>query len=366
MDSHLLFKFQYFTWNDPDGGVTIDRHTEVIKKLGKVWWGRTTAISRDRADALGAQIRDGTLTYAFLYATAVPSEIHSDGNLWYRAKVVGITLGKPDSIEMIPEYYRDRDLELYCLLSEIEPLAFSAGSIPRVPGQTAVRHVAYTGSPIPANLVAFNDPAKKICVPRTEREEAVDDLPYSGVQERTQPAGDLSMRVIDLQDELLQLKDEVAQLRTYKDFYNKILNTDYLFSSEKFFETWIQENMHKMCPEIEIIDRQPVASWPDGKFGRLDLLAFNKETKGIVVIEVKTRKRSKKSGYDQFVRYTTWARRNIESLRKKYRDYDVNPTVEPSFLIITDYIDDEMQAICRDQGIALIHIFGGLGVDRAA
>jgi hypothetical protein len=78
-------------------------------------------------------------------------------------------------------------------------------------------------------------------------------------------------------------------LREYRELYRRILDTDYLFSSEKFLETWLNENIHKIMPELEIIDQQPTLSWPDGNFGRLDLLAKNKETKDIAIIEVLSR-----------------------------------------------------------------------------
>lgn len=119
-------------------------------------------------------------------------------------------------------------------------------------------------------------------------------------------------------------------------------------------------------PELEIIDRQPTASWPDGKFGRLDLLAINKESKDLVIIEVKTRKRSKSSGYDQFVRYVSWAKRNRSLLAEKYKARGLEPTEDPSFVIITDYADDEMKTICRDHGIQLIVLVGGISFERAA
>ncbi len=369
LDAHLLFKFHHFPWGDSSAGVTIDKHIEVIKKHGKVWWGRTTGISREKAESLKLQIKDGIPTYAFLYAIFVPKKTHPDTNLWFRAKVVDLTLGKPESTELIPEYYRDKNLEFYCLLTDIEPIAFAPGETPRVPGQAAIRHVSYTGTPKPENLTFFGDTSKKICKFQGEvgSEEPIKEK-LSGALSggKSESTSALALRVIDLQEEMLQLKDEISQLKTYKDFYNRILNTDYLFSSEKFFETWIQENMHRIYPEFEILDRQPGVSWPDGKFGRLDLLAVNKETKELVIIEVKTRKRSKKSGYDQFLRYTSWARRNIEALRSKYPKSEISPTDEPHFVIISDYVDDEMQAICKDHGISLVHVFGGLGIERAA
>lgn len=243
-----------------------------------------------------------------------------------------------------------------------------------------MRHVSFAGKPLPENLTSVGDPNTPLCRfdlhsrlavvsdehhLEKEKEKENESDPSKNSALGSQDIG-LAMKVIDLQEENIQLRQQIDDLRTYKDFYGKSLGTDYLFSSEKFFETWIQENMHKIFPELEIIERQPSASWPDGKFGRLDLLAMNKESKDLAIIEVKTRKRSKKSGYDQFVRYTSWVKRNIEMLKSRYSEFPIEPTINPQFIIITDYIDDEMKAICKDHEITLIHIFGGLGVEKAA
>lgn len=374
MNAHLLFKFQYFPWNNSTvEGVTIDKHKEIIKKFGKVWWGRTSGISQEKAETLKHQLSDGIPTYVFLYSIGVPKKISPDLILWYRARLIDLTLGKPETIDLIPEYYREKDLALYCLITDIQPLECEHGKTPRVPGQAANRHVGLTGEPLPENLVSLEEPERSLCTHSKTLRVAENDLEAvlgASEQARENTANvegeQLALKVISLQEELIELKDEIGHLRTYKEFYNKILNTDYLFSSEKFFENWIQDNIHRIFPEFEILDRQPCASWPDGKFGRLDLLAVNKESKDLVIIEVKTRKRSKRSGYDQFLRYTSWARRNIELLRAKFESYKLQPTNDPQFVIITDYVDDEMRAICKDHGITLVHIFGGLGIERAA
>ena len=372
MNAHLLFKFHYFPWGEPNQGITLDRHLDVIRKHGKVWWGRTSGMNRERVEAIKHQISEGIPTYAFLFCIFVPKKVHPDTNLWYRAKVLDLRLGKPESTELIPEYYRDRDLEFYCLITDIEPIKFESGATPRVPGQAALRHVGFEGNPIPGNLVFLENQSRRVCrfpnesiVGASSRNDERTEESESKVPSET-AGGDLALRIIDLQDEVIQLKDEISQLKTYKEYYSKILNTDYLFSSEKFFETWIQENMHRIFPEFEILDRQPHIAWPDGKFGRLDLLAVNKESKSLVIIEVKTRKRSKKSGYDRYLRYTSWARRNMEVIQSKYPELKIDPKKEIEFVIISDFVDDEMRAICLDHGISLIHIFGGLGVERAA
>ncbi len=374
MSSHLIFKFYFNAWGKPELGNTVHLHEEILKSFGKVWWGRTSGMSIDRLEVLKSQIAQGIDTYAFLFAIGVPRKIHPDTNLWFRAKILDVSLTKPNEEKLIPSYYRDNnELELYVLLKDIEPIQYSQGKTPRVPGQSAMRHVGFLGKPVPENLVSLNDSNVKIC--RIETNYLTSDSVNTNIlHSKSIPDTEntknhdlkLALRVIDLQEEVIQLQQQIDDLKTYREYYGKILETDYLFSSEKFFESWIQENMHKIFPELEVIDRQPYASWSDGKFGKLDLLAMNKETKDLAIIEVKTRKRSKKSGYDQYLRYTSWLKRNMVSLKDKYSEFNVIPSDQPQFIIITDYIDEEMTAICKDHGITLIHIFGGLGINRVA
>lgn len=372
MDAHIILKFRH-QWQNEDGKVyaPIAEHKKIIEQFGKVWWGTgNTSVSQDRAETIRAQIESGIPTFAFLYSMWTPKGIHSDTNLWFKAKILAVSVGVPKDSALIPGYYQNDSCASYFLISEITPISYEPGSTPKVPGQASIRHVGVVGQLRPENLVSHNDPSKKICTLRNEKsniltiksKEFDDKKDVSFLNQTT----NLAMKVIELQDEVIHLKDEVQSLQTYKDFYNKILSADYLFSSEKFFETWIQDNFHKILPDCEILDRQPVASWPDGKFGRLDLLAMNKETKNIVIVEVKTRKRSKSSGYDQFVRYVSWAKRNKEHLRKKYETYGLIPYDSPQFVIVTDYTDDEMKAICRDHGIQLLVVIGGLSFERAA
>ncbi|MEB3283614.1 MAG: hypothetical protein VKK42_32295 [Lyngbya sp.] len=370
MDAHVIVKFRHFLFTGEGKQFkTIDPHLEMIKEKGKTWWGtHHTSISQERAESLISQIATGIPTYAFLYETAVPKSVHADTYQWYIAKIIGVSVGKPQNIENIPQYYRHMSCETYFLLSSIEPIKFNPGETPRVPGQASVRHIGIVGTPEPKNIVSLKDPGQKVCTTSAERSYEVSSLEtYQEVSnQKTKVDQDLAMRVIELQDEVIELKDEISSLLSYKEYYNKIITADYLFSSEKFFETWIQDNFHKIMPECEIMDRQPVASWPDGKFGRLDLLAVNKETSDLVIIEVKTRKRSKSSGYDQFIRYVSWAKRNRELLSKKYADYKLMPSESPEFVIVTDYADDEMKAICRDHGIKLILVLGGISFEHAA
>lgn len=365
MEIHLVIKFQYFAWNRDDKNlVTISEHEKIISKHGKVYWGRVSAIAPSKIEELNAQVSEGKKTYVFLYATEVPKSIHADGNLWFIAELESVYPGTPIDKHLVPEYYRDSvKLEVSFLLKNIKQLNFDAGQTPKVPGQAAIRYCVIKGSPAPKNLFTLANPEVKL-VHSGKTETPVIEVP----QTTTIVAGssDLRDELLQAKSEIIDLQNEIINLREYRELYRKILDTDYLFSSEKFLETWLQENIHRVMPELEIIDQQPTATWPDGQFGRLDLIAKNKETKDIAIIEVKTRKRRIKSGYDQFLRYTSWVRRFKNDISTKYKTHDLKITDAPSFIIITDYTTNEMEAICRDHGITLIKVFGGLGFEKVA
>lgn len=376
MNHHVLLKFNYTQRTDEGKFTTIDEHKKLIETLGFCWWGSMSALSQDKVESLKIQMREKVDTFAFLYAMKVPSQVHEDRYLWFIARLADISLGRPASVEGIPHYYRDLDLASYFKITDISPIAFRTGETPKVPGQAAMRHVTFKSSPSPINLRSLSDPDKPLCTSKSGEGEPEGNLevpskPSTSVEpsrESSEDDGeqDYKQRLIDLQDEVINLHQQVSELRSYRDYYNKILNTDYLFSSEKFLETWVQENVHRIFPEVDILDRQPHAKWPDGKFGRLDLLGMNKETKGLVIIEIKTRKRAAKSGYDQYLRYTSWTKRNFQKLANEYHSRGLSDAGHIEFTIITDYVDDEMKAICKDHGITLVHLFGGLGFERVA
>lgn len=374
MNHHILLKFTYLWKTDKGSFVTIEEHQSLITTMGYCWWGSASAISVEKVEVLKRQVQERTLTLGFLYSIKVPSQVNEDKNLWFVGTITDINLGRPDDTNGLPQYYRGLDLPVYFKFTDFRAVRFPEGQTPKVPGQSAMRHVSYRGKPEPMNVFSINDPDVPLCRQRSGDEVAADEE----ITQITTSAGstlsiqgddsaiDYKQRLIDLQDDVITLHQQVSELRSYRDYYNKILNTDYLFSSEKFLETWIQENIHRIFPEVEILDRQPFAKWPDGKFGRLDLLGMNKESKGLVIIEIKTRKRAAKSGYDQYLRYTSWARRQFAKLTAEYNDKGLVDTGHIEFTIITDYVDDEMKAICKDHGIALVHLFGGLGFDRVA
>ena len=378
-DLHLIIKYQFFAWNREDDTVeTMSEHLKIIAEKGSTWWGRVNSIGPDKAETLKQQLASGMTTYVFLYATAVPRSICEDGNLWYIAKLKEIYIGNPINRDFIPSYYRDTELAVAFMLEDIKPLRFNLNQTPKVPGQTSLRYVNIKETPEPKNLFVVGTD-KRVCEIKTdELEKTVNKINTSsnisnssllnsdGVFQRKLQDDNLLERVFALHETIIELQQEVINLKEYKEQYQKILNADYLFSSERFLEMWLEENIHKVGDNLQIIDRQPNVSWSDGKFGRLDLLAMNKETKDLVIIEVKTRKRDKKSGYDQFLRYTTWARKNLSELESKYKSTGLKPTKNLSFMIVTDYVDEEMTEICKEHGITLLKVFGGLGFEKVA
>jgi Holliday junction resolvase-like predicted endonuclease len=167
----------------------------------------------------------------------------------------------------------------------------------------------------------------------------------------------------ELLAEIRELQIENRNLRSYMEAFKRF-DDEYLFSSEKILEGWLEDNIYRIFPELDILDRQPHAKWPDGKFGKLDLLAFNKETKAIAIVEVKTRKRRSASGYDQFVRYTTWATKNKINIINTYKLPDETSSAKVEFYIISDAVNDEMRAICEEYEIKLVKIMGGIGFQK--
>lgn len=375
MNIHLLVKFQHYAWNQDNTEIkTIDEHMRLSQKKGKVCWGRVTSISQHKIDKINNQIDDGVKTYMFLYETWVPKQTHKDTNRWYIAEVDKVYPGPPKERDLIPEYYRDSvKLQTSFIIKNIKPINFAEDTTPKVPGQAAIRYCTFEGKPDPWNLKSF-DTSEPMCIARNENAaehfKKMGQQPASEITEKQMhpqiESSDFKEDLIQAQSQIIELQQEIINLREYKELYKKILDTDYLFSPEKFFENWIEDNIHKILPEIEIIDRQPTVTWPDGKFGRLDLLGKNKETNDVVIIEVKTRKRRIKTGYDQFIRYTSWVKRNREQLNQKYASVNLNVSAEPEFVIVSDYSNDEMKAICDDHGIKLVKIFGGLGFERVS
>lgn len=364
MSLSVVIKFQYHAWNKEDSDlVTLEEHKKIIDKAGKCWWSRVTTISQDKIEILNQQLRDKVETWIFLYCIAVPKSVHEDGILWFRAKLEAVTVGAPQDLSLLPEYYRTSDLGVSFLISAVEPIPYVAGKTPKVPAQASIRYSLLEGKPKPENLRSWSDGSSNLCkFPGIEPGE-IEPPKISAAEPEAAPQINSDLpTVTELIAEIRELNNENRNLRSYMEFFKRF-DDDFLFSSEELLESWLQSNMHRIFPELHIIDRQPHAAWSDGKFGKLDLLAFNKESKAIAIIEVKTRKRRMASGYDQFMRYTTWAKRNVDAIAKKYELGNISRESKVEFYIISDTVNEEMKAICEEYDIRLVKIMGGIGFE---
>ena len=381
---HVVVKF---TYNHSDSKkndiVTLDEHLKIFKDKGEVFFGTWSNLHPNKVDKLNNQVAKGDVSYVYLYGFKTPEEVSVDHAVWYRAKIKEVSSKVPEDKNLIPEYYRDLECGSYFLLESLEKFDFPEGETPIISSRSTFQYAILkeAGDLSPRNLFRYNNIDATVYDKEEELEEKIISLEEMTSLEK----GDLDVEekedgkprenvllqdsnlvsdLLDAKDKIIELKDEVLNLEAYKKKFDQILDTESLFSSETLLESWIEGNIHKILPHLQIIDRQPSAKWPDGKFGRMDLLAKNLETHELVIIEVKTRKRNIKSGYDQFLRYKSWAKHHKEVLSKKYEG--LKETDNPEFVIVTDFVTDEMVSICKDNQIKIIKIFGGLGFDKVA
>ncbi len=128
--------------------------------------------------------------------------------------------------------------------------------------------------------------------------------------------------LVTLTKENRQLREFNNELIVYKDRLEKYNNLDYIFEDEKFMEDWLEKNIHKAIPNIEIIERQPIISWKKEKFMRNkpDFFCIDKTTKEFVIVENKVRGRNRTIG-TQYLTYKAWAKNNIDLINEKYEDF---------------------------------------------
>lgn len=167
-------------------------------------------------------------------------------------------------------------------------------------------------------------------------------------------------KIIELQDKLITLQEENAVLREYKRRLEEFEDLDYFFADEAEMEEWLTKNMHKVLPDIEVIDRQIWATWKDLSRNRVDIFAMDKNTRELVVIEVKTRKRRLRTVETQYMFYKTWALKNLDLVNEKYADRGLRASRDFKFVIITDRYDARLQEVCQAFDICLICIDGGI------
>ena len=62
--------------------------------------------------------------------------------------------------------------------------------------------------------------------------------------------------ILSIVEENIKLREENQELMRYKDRLEKFQNLDYIFEDEQFMEDWLERNIHKALPNLEVIDRQ--------------------------------------------------------------------------------------------------------------
>ena len=169
--------------------------------------------------------------------------------------------------------------------------------------------------------------------------------------------------LIDLIKENRKLRKTNEYLLIYKDKFEKFQDLKYIFDDEKAMEDWLERNIHRAIPDLEVIDRQIYLKWNEPFMkDRADLFCFDKTTKELVIIENKVRGRHKTVD-TQYLKYSTWVQNNLEKINKKYKGR-VKPTKNFKFVIISDTSDKRLEAICNTHNIGLVIIEGGVNIEE--
>lgn len=363
---HLVVRCSYDLIVTPEiGEDTVQKHIEVLEEKGSVWWGMRTTPRLEMMEQIKGQIEEGKQTFAFIYESKTPPELSQTGHRWFIAELSDIISGQPTDDEFIPEHYRYGDVcSAFLRLMSIRSFPYTKETFPILRGRSSLWYVQLRGKPSPENLRQHSDPSKLVVnlpgstldldTPIEEVEAPREELDQDKIIH-------LQEQVIRLQEQIIELESENKELAGYKRRFEQIRSLDFLFSEEKLFEDWLVKNMHKVIPRLRVLDRQVRITWEDGQFRQLDLFCMDQDTKDLVIVEVKTRKHRFKTAFDQYLKYTSWARRNLNRINAHYQDQGLCATEGLGFLIITDYVTDEMKAICEDNGIGLIRIIGGIG-----
>jgi hypothetical protein len=166
--------------------------------------------------------------------------------------------------------------------------------------------------------------------------------------------------IAQLTKENQQLRDTNSSLFQYKERLEKYEGLDKIFNDEKFMETWLERNIHKAVPDLEIIERQPSIAWPkSGLRNRLDFFCLDRTTRELVIVENKVR-HNRRTLETQYLSYKAWVHDNIDLINDKYKALNLNATINFKFVIITDTTDERLENICNHNNIALILIDGGV------
>jgi hypothetical protein len=171
---------------------------------------------------------------------------------------------------------------------------------------------------------------------------------------------DLTQLLVHYCNENVKLREQNKELERYKERVNKYEKLDYFFEDEKFMEDWLERNIHKVIPNLIVIERQPLFLWSNTNTKiKPDLFCMDKSTRELVIVENKVRGRHQRID-TQYLSYRTWAKKNLITINEKYHDYGLRATENLKFVIITDTSDEKLEAICEEHNIALILIDGGV------
>jgi len=166
--------------------------------------------------------------------------------------------------------------------------------------------------------------------------------------------------IASLTRENQQLRESNSSLFPYKEQIDKYQSLQKIFNDEKFMEDWLERNIHIAIADLEIIDRQPIITWPVSKLkNRLDFFCVDKTTRELVIVENKVRG-NKTTIETQYMSYKTWVSENLSLINEKYIEKNINATENFKFVIITDFNDERLEALCRHFKITLILIDGGV------
>ncbi len=138
---HLILK-----WSPKVDPQTIEKHLDVVREKGAVWWGRLgtpgkSSLSQKNFDRLQGQVRDGVVTYIFLHSGI--------GGTW-RTRLTDIARDSDvDQVDpdLVPSYYNPADHHsLWLRLADFERIDPSEILTNYVLGQSSAQSTA--GDPI--------------------------------------------------------------------------------------------------------------------------------------------------------------------------------------------------------------------------
>jgi hypothetical protein len=157
-----------------------------------------------------------------------------------------------------------------------------------------------------------------------------------------------------------ELRETNSSLFVYKERLERYEGLHKIFNDEKFMEDWLERNIHKAIADLEIIDRQPIITWPLSKLkNRLDFFCVDKTTRELVIVENKVRG-NKTTLETQYLSYKAWVTENLDLINSKYSAISIKATNSFKFVIITDFNDERLESICRHNKITLLVIDGGV------